>query len=55
MTKDIPTVTLANRVLGFVDECEKHGNPDEESHNHEEKATNQFQRAKDGFNLDPCS
>lgn len=54
VSENVPTVGLANRIFRFVDECQEHGDPDENCHNDEQYATNQFDGAEKRLDLYPC-
>ncbi len=53
VSKNVATVGLANRVLCLVDECQEHGDPDEDRHNDEQYASNQLEGAEERLDLDP--
>ena len=53
VAEDVAAVGAADGILGLVDTGDEHAGEDDEGEDHQDEAADEFQRAEEGFGLDP--
>ena len=53
MAEDIAAIDLTDRVFGLINARDEHAGKDNESYYHKQESPQEFERAEDGFDLNP--